>query len=147
MVLLTLTSFGQQVNLYETIKPFTTPPQNVYNSSIKKTVDDEYIKMNTSIILPGDYLIKARNQIFTGVGLQILSGAFIMVTADSYSKRISDARSAQETNDLETRRKTCYIGAGVLSLIGFGFELSGIGNIGKAGLSMNENGVGIKVKF
>jgi uncharacterized lipoprotein YajG len=147
MLVLTLCSFSQQVNLYETIKPYTTPPQNIYNGSIKKSIESENLKTSTSEFLPGDYLIKARNQIFTGVGLQILSVAFVLVSSDSYSKRITDARSQQEINDLDKNKNMCYVGAGVLSLIGFGFELSGIGNIGKAGLSMNENGIGVKVKF
>jgi hypothetical protein len=144
MFLLTLNSFGQQINLYEAVKPYTTPPINIYNSNLN---EKQKSTINDNAILPGDYLIKAKNQIFTGVGLQIFSGAFALVISDSYGKRITDARSVQEINDLTSSRKNYYIGAGILSLIGFGFELSGIGNMGKAGLSMNENGIGVKLKF
>jgi hypothetical protein len=36
---------------------------------------------------------------------------------------------------------------GGLSLVGLILEISGVVNIGKAGISLNENGIGIKVKF
>ena len=47
----------------------------------------------------------------------------------------------------KTERNACLIGGGALSLMGLGFELSGIGKIGRAGVSLNENGIGVKVKF
>ena len=40
-----------------------------------------------------------------------------------------------------------YVGAGVFALAGLGLEICGIVNIGNAGLALDRNGVGVKVKL
>jgi hypothetical protein len=120
-----------------------------YSVNITETCSNDNLQSphDPESFYSGDYLIKSKNQILTGVGLQISSVVFVLVMSDSFNNRISDSRDQEEINQLTSNRKRCYIGASVVSVIGFGFELAGINNIGEAGLSLNENGVGVKVKF
>ena len=92
--------------------------------------DTSNIKMFDAPISPGMYLIKARNQILTGIALQIVGGV-IICTSDS--------------NNMNAQ--TSLIISGGLGILGFIFEIVGINNIGKAGIALNKNGIGIKVKF
>jgi ABC-type uncharacterized transport system permease subunit len=113
------------------------------------SIEDWKSKIENSVPSSGDYLIKARNQILSGIGLQIFASGFALVMSNVYSNKIADIdiNHIQEINLIENQRNACFIGAGILSLVGFGFELSGFNNIGKAGLSLNANGIGVKVKF
>lgn len=82
---------------------------------------------------PGTYLIKAKNLILTGITLQIISGIGAVGTAFS---------------GLETKTQNImFIGMGALSLTGFVLEIGGVVNIGKAGVLLNENGVGLRINF
>lgn len=44
-------------------------------------------------------------------------------------------------------RETIAYGGLLIGLVGLGFEISGIVNIGKAGVSLNANEISIKVPF
>ena len=79
----------------------------------------------------GDYLIKARNQIFSGLAVQGFAG-LIVLSSTTGSDKLS---------------KDTGIMVGGLCVTGFILELVGINNLGKAGISLNKNGVGVKVKF
>ncbi len=107
----------------------------------------EIDNINNSLITSGDYLIKARNEILSGIGAQVFSGLIVYVGSINYSNKVAGITNSQAISDLERERKAYFIGAGVLSLVGLGFELSGIISIGHAGISLNENGVGVKIKF
>lgn len=96
---------------------------NLYSKSPKEI--DLYFKS------PGTYLIKAQKQMITGIGCQIFAGILVVV--------------APQINGADT--EILLYGAGFMCLFGLGLEISGINNIGKAGVSFNENGVGIKLKF
>ena len=73
----------------------------------------------------GDYLIKAKKQMITGYVFDFI-GVGVVIASPT-------------TGGL--------VGAGLCGLTGLIFELSGIGNIGKAGMSFNQKGIGITVKF
>jgi hypothetical protein len=82
---------------------------------------------------PGTHLIKARSQILGGLTLQLISSASIIInTATNYDNG---------------SYKTINSALGGLSFVGFILQISGVINIGKAGVSLNTNGIGLKVKF
>lgn len=89
------------------------------------------------MLRPGDYLIKAKKQMFYGVSCQAVSALILVVSSNNYDKNKSTFNSMNSV----------YIGTGVLAILGLGFELSGFSNMGKAGLALNENGIGINIKF
>ncbi len=82
---------------------------------------------------PGMHLIKAKNEILAGFTLQLLATAGTL---------INTAANFDGPN-----YKAINTAMGGLSLVGLILEISGVVNIGKAGVSLNENGVGIKIKF
>jgi hypothetical protein len=77
-------------------------------------------------IAPGSYLIKAKGQIMSGIIIQ--SVAILGVVASNGDKTVSGI-------------------CGGIGLIGVFIELSGVNKIGKAGIALNQNGIGIKLKF
>jgi hypothetical protein len=79
---------------------------------------------------PGYYLTKSSNQIMGGIVCGVLAGAVV----SSIPAKVNE-------------RKPYYYGATGLAIIGFVLELSGIENLRKAGISLDENGIGIKIKF
>jgi hypothetical protein len=93
---------------------------------------------------PGSYLIKAKKQIIGGFLCQLISTGVIVFNSGTLD--LSKYTLAEQNKRANTQ-KTINIGAGVLSIIGLGFEISGVCNLGKAGLSLDENGIGVKVKF
>jgi hypothetical protein len=76
---------------------------------------------------PGSYLIKAKNLFIGGLLLNTASVAIVV-----FNSQNSDA---------------IYGIAGMVGLIGIGLEIGGVVQIGKAGLSLNQNGIGVKVNF
>ena len=76
---------------------------------------------------PGSLLIKARNNIFGGFVLE--TAALVGLAGNNEGK------------------KGINIACGVVGLLGLCLELNGYSKIGKAGVALNENGIGIKVKF
>lgn len=134
MLLLTLTGFSQKAlapdALQRKYKNYTESSFPVNKLSFDEWKSKHrYSEVVNNVISPGDYLIKAKNQIFGGLGCQVLAGCIIYRGA-----------SQQTAN-------AYYVYAGALSLFGLGLEFSGILNIGRAGVSLNENGIGVKVKF
>lgn len=98
-----------------------------------KSVSKEYNLQQMFPTSPGTHLIKAKSQILGGLTLQLLSSAGIIInTATNY-----DGGSY----------KTINSALGGLSLIGVILQISGVVNIGKAGVSLNTNGIGLKVNF
>ena len=150
MLLLTLTCFSQQsltaAELQKKYKHYTENTlaihklsfddwklKNGYSESKQeegKQIENTQPKVIMVATSPGTYLIKAKSQILDGFGCQFLAGGIAALGTTS-----SNSRNA------------VYVGAGALSILGLGLEISGILNIGKAGFSLNENGIGIKVKF
>jgi hypothetical protein len=128
---------------------------NVYNKGMSEKIKNSWEDMIEKRIASGDYLIKARNQILSGIGIQIFAGGFAILMDNVYKDKIANISSnshsiteiIEETNTYKKNITTCFIGAGVVSLIGFGFEISGVCNIGRAGISLKGNGVSIKVNF
>ena len=104
------------------------------------------------VITPGDYLIKAKNQLLGSFVCQFFAGGLLYLGTSQYSTSIVDhganvhPQFTTITNG-QAIRDACYVGAGILGVVGFGLEISGISNIGKAGVSLNENGIGLTVKF
>jgi hypothetical protein len=78
---------------------------------------------------PGTLLIKARDNIIGGFVLQTIA-AFGLI--ENTNERNSGAVNM-----------ICVVSG----LVGLGLELNGVFKIGKAGISLNKNGIGIKVKF
>lgn len=81
---------------------------------------------------PGDELIKFKNHYYTGYGLMF--GGFAVASTSLF---ISD-------NDTKIAMTTI---GGAISLIGFIVNLESISHVGKAGLLLNENGIGVKIKL
>ena len=100
---------------------------NVY--AYKKVKTNSVYKAYDNIpVRPGDYLILARNQILIGIGIQISGGMVCTVGA------------------INSNKDAVYVGYALI-LSGFVTEMIGFNNIGRAGISLNENGVGVKIKF
>jgi len=105
-------------------------------------------------ITPGNYLIKAKKQILTGVGLQLVGGVAGYLIVNS-SKSIDPAKYPIEYGDsgynityesAVRSRTNLGIATGVVcGLVGFGLEISGIIHIGNAGVSLNANGIGVTI--
>ena len=93
----------------------------------------------------GDYLIKGKKQAVTGLVLQIVGGA-IGCGGSLITKNMLENGDINEKTAVNITKGTT-IGACALGLIGLGFEISGWCNVGKAGLSLNQNGIGVKVNF
>lgn len=85
---------------------------------------------------PGTYLLKGSNQILTGVGLQMASGIMVIVAMKN---------STIETNNGYIDTQPILYVAGATALTGLVLQIVGIRNIGKAGILLNENGVGIHI--
>ena len=82
---------------------------------------------------PGYYLNKSGSNMMAGVLCGILAGVVI-------------SAAPANTNN-QNGQKMYYYGAIGLGIIGFGCEISAIQNLKKAGISLDENGIGIKLKF
>jgi hypothetical protein len=108
-----------------------------YLADYKLKQDIQNIK--NSLNSSGTYLIKARKQILYGFGCQALGGILLI---GSYSATLSDGVA-----NATTFGTGVMIASGGLALTGLILEISGIVNIGKAGISLNEHGVGIRVNF
>ena len=109
----------------------------VSQSDYKLSQDIHYI--NNALISSGNYLIKARRQILYGFGCQTLGG--VLLTC-SYKATLSDGVSDPTAFGLGV-----IIASGGLAITGLILEIAGIVNIGKAGISLNEHGVGVRVRF
>jgi hypothetical protein len=105
---------------------------------------------------PGDYLIKSQNQILSGVGCDIVGGIVVYASSKSYTNHLlnnnwkyisTSQQGIEERANIKTNRDIGYVIGGLLGIVGFGLEISGILNMGEAGISLNSNGVGVKVKF
>lgn len=82
---------------------------------------------------PGTYLVKAQRQIIGGFVLSAMSLTGIVVNSAANSEGDS--------------YKAINYAMGGLSLVALILEINGVVNIGKAGVALNDNGVGIKVTF
>jgi hypothetical protein len=150
MLVLTLCSFGQAVSVEKQIPDkygIYEHPQyakyldlcekyNVKKENIQSLNDwlvnkGKYHQLVLQSMSAGDFLIKGRNQIFSGLAVQGFAG-LIVFSSTTGSDKLS---------------KGTGIMVGGLFVTGFILELVGINNMGKAGLSLNQNGIGVKVKF
>jgi len=137
-------------NYIEESNDLQTQYFSYYNKTIGAISFEEWkLKNENSIITSGDYFIKGSNQILSGIGLQIFATGFVLVMSDVYSNKLENINSnhTEEINLIINQQKACNIGACVVGLIGLGFEISGFLNYKKAGINLNANGIGIKVKF
>jgi len=104
-------------------------------------------------ITPGNCLIKAKNQIFTGVAIQLSASSIAFISLHKYKKDLTAKVAYQKQHLWGTKEpiakspKGIYTGCIIMGVVGFGFEISGINQIGKSGILLNENGIGIKVNF
>jgi len=109
----------------------------LYNASYKPTINTNNVQRVTTItnkiLSPGDYMIKGTNQILTGLGFG--AGAILVQYIPI---------SPTNTNFENATKTKATVGI-ILGLVGVGFEISGILNIQKAGILLNENGIGIKI--
>jgi len=98
--------------------------------SIKQSVngDTSYVYVGKSELTkkyeytPGNYLIKAKNQILAGIFISIAGTGIAVATHDEGG----------------------YVIGASCGVIGLIFGISGIANIGKAGVSLNSNGITVK---
>jgi hypothetical protein len=98
------------------------------NSGFNINRTDENLKaLEKTLYRPtcGSYLIKAKKQMIAGYVFEFIGVGAVIVSPTSGG----------------------IMAGGACGVIGLIFELSGIGNIGKAGMSFDQNGVGVKVKF
>jgi len=117
---------------------------------LKQEIQEIKSTLNTS----GLYLIKARNHIIEGIGCGILSGSCAFIGSTVYKNAVSEAQEITNQYEREDRLNIAKqsnnifnIGTGILALAGISLEISGIIQIGNAGISLNDNGVGIEFKF
>ena len=92
----------------------------------------------------GKYLIKGKNQLIGGLLCQTVAIGAIVYTLTAEPPKNA---TISELDSWENTQKTIDYGAGALSLIGLVLEISGLNNIGKAGIILSGNSVGIKVNF
>jgi len=102
---------------------------------------DEITTELIKLYSPGTLLIKAKNQIFTGIALQFTGSTIIIIDEVI---RLNKIKSGQ--TNVRDGTPALIVG-GVLGLAGVVFELYGINNIGKAGISFNQNGIGVNINF
>lgn len=107
--------------------------------SLNSVIFYNFRQINTQLIeniesrnLASESLLRARNQIYTGMALQILSGGYVVITAQ---------------NENIINKKPHFYAAAALSVIGFGFEIRGINSIGTAGVQLKGNELSIRIKF
>src|ERR1035437_2021819 len=145
MLVLTLNSFSQPQTNEDPYKSFLKAKLND-GHKVDTLSKISYSKADNKLSLSsGDYLIKAKNQFFGGIVLGMVSGGFLYFGSSQYKVTTNQIHGKLTiTTTGKGIRDACYVGAGVCGFIGFICELSGIGNIGKAGVSLNENGVGVK---
>lgn len=110
-------------------------------------LEQDFQNLNSKIFTSGTYLIKARNQILEGIACGIVAGGVAYIGSTTYTNAVNSPTYRYELYIAKRNRNITYIGAGILSLAGLGLEISGIINIGRAGISLKGNGVGVKVKF
>jgi len=80
----------------------------------------------------GDYLIRSRNELLSGIGLTAIGLEMI-----HYGNKLKIENNGK-TNPL--------ISLGIATaIIGFGLEIDGIINIGNAGIVLNENGIVLSI--
>jgi hypothetical protein len=87
--------------------------------------------------------------------MQVFAGTFFIVsaniTAKNYNTNFAESSNPSYRADLTRNYNSTImceaVGACFLGVVGLGFQISGICNIGKAGLSLDANGVGVKVNF
>ena len=151
IMMITISSFGQDANLlhkkYKNYYDYNAgqkqTPLSYQNWLINKNYVDsssipyDYhpyflsesksvsISKTIPILSSGDYLIKAKKQMISGYVFDFIGVGAILVSPNEGG----------------------FMVGGACGLIGLICEFSGISNIGKAGVSLNENGIGVKVKF
>jgi hypothetical protein len=150
LVLFTFSSFGQIISLEQQVpdkygiyehpqyakyldlcEKYNVRKETVLSLNEWLVSKGKYHQLNLQSLSAGDYLIRGRNQIFSGLAIQGFAG-LIVFSSTTGSDKLS---------------KGTGIMVGGLFVTGFILELVGINNMGKAGLSLNENGIGVKVKF
>jgi len=125
MVVLSITTHGQ--NLGDKVRGFYAKQDSIEASKQAQSFAKRQIKLYN--ITAGDELIKATNHIYLGLGTSLIGG--VMVASSS----IADGQY----------QKTLMITGGVVGVIGFVLTIEGISHFKKAGLIMNETGVGIRI--
>jgi hypothetical protein len=154
MLVLTLTIFGQNNNTFsreELHQKYKTYLDHTYKPLIfREWLIQNHLKVaiDSKTIGSGTYLMKAKKQFVGGFIFETLAGGAFFYGKYQYRNYIvvSDGNSFRVVKG-EKIRNICYMSAGALCLTGIIFDLSAIGNIGKAGISLNENGIGIDIKF
>lgn len=106
------------------------------------------ITPDAQTISPGIYLIKAKRQFLGGFIFEMVAGGTVFYGKYQYRNYsgVNDGITFRVVKG-EKVRNICYMSAGALGLTGIIFDLSAIGKLGKAGIALDENGVGVKVKF
>lgn len=107
------------------------------------------IAVDSKTISPGIYLVKSRRNFTYYAICSAIGGGVLIYGADQY-------RDYYGTNDDGTLfrvvkgkeiRNICLMTTGALWLTGTVFFISAQINLGKAGMALDENGIGINVKF
>jgi hypothetical protein len=154
ILVLGLTLFGQSNNVFS---------REELNERYKTYIDHNYRPLNfhewlitnhlkvaidSKTISSGNYLIKAKKQFVDGFIFEAVAGGAIFYGKYQYRNYsgVSNGNTFRVVKG-EKVRNICYMSAGALGLTGLIFDLSAIGNIGKAGISLDENGIGINIKF
>jgi hypothetical protein len=134
--------FGQEV---------TSEPSTIHIDTTKKLSEEAQIWQNylnarqqdknnlLTVRTPGYYLQQSSKNILSGIAMQ--GGAIFLAIINS-----SIATNAVENGE-EYDGTGLSIAGIALALGGLGFEIVGIVQIGKAGLCLDANGIGLKIKF
>lgn len=149
-----MTIFGQVNTLpreqlkenYKKYNSHTYQPLNFHDWLLANKYN---IAVDSKTVSPGIYLVRARKLVTYSYICQILGCGILVYGAEQYrnyggvNEDGSTFRVVKGTNI----RNICLISTGTLWLTGMTlFTLAG-NNIGKAGIALDENGVGVKVNF
>ena len=155
MLVLTLTIFGQNNNTFsreELHQKYKTYLDHTYQPLIFREwliTNRLKVAIDSKTISSGTYLIKAKKQFVGCFIFEALATGVYFYGANQYRNYYGnngDGTIFRVTKGAKVRN-ICYMSAGALCLTGIIFDLSAIGNVGKAGISLNENGIGINMKF
>jgi len=118
------------------IKNSPTIDTLIYNGDYKPRTNNvqKVTTITNKILSPGDYMIKGTNQMLTGIGFGVGAALVQLIPV-----------SSTDPTEMIKQSKSLGTASILLGLVGAGFEISGILNIQKAGILLNQNGIGIKI--
>lgn len=155
ILVLGLTIFGQNNNTFSR-EELHEKYKTYIDHNYRPLIFHEWLLYNHFKITPdaqtissGTYLIKAKRQIISGFVCGVIGGGVAYYGVNQYRNYIgiNDDGTAFKVVKGVQIRKICLMGGGALGVIGVVFEITGANKLGKAGIALDENGIGVNIKF